>query len=136
MAKRVRTLEDTVANLRGLSARVTENVDLLPDVSAEKSALDRALASFDEARTLQKISEAERRKATQYMATSLGRGKEAARQIRLAAQLGLGARNEKLVLFNVKPLRTNAGRRAAIINPPDEPGTPAGEMAPAHPTNP
>jgi hypothetical protein len=139
MAKRTRTLDNTVADLRGLSARVAENVDILPDIAAEKSALDRALGSFDEAQTRQKISEAEKRKATQDMVTFLGRGKEVARQIRLAAQLGLGARNEKLVLFNVKPLRTNAGRKAAILNPPDEPaGTPTGEPTPTnpHPTNP
>ena len=66
-----------------------------------------------------------------------GRGKEVARQIRLAAQLSLGARNEKLVLFNVKPLRTKAGRKASILNPPDEPaGTPTGERTPTNPTNP
>ena len=139
MAKRVRTVENIVADLRGLSARVVENVDVLPDVTAEKSALDSALGLFDEAQTRQKIHEAEKRKATQDMETFLGRGKEVARQIRLAAQLGLGARNEKLVLFHVKPLRTKAGRKAAILNPPDEPaGTPTGELTPTnpHPTNP
>jgi len=139
MAKKGRTLENTVADLRGLSARVAENADSLPDIAAEKSVLDRALGSFDEAQTRQKIHEAEKRKATQDMVTSLGRCKEVARQIRLAAKLGFGARNEMLVLFNVAPLRTNAGRKAAILNPPDEPpGIPTGELtAPdPHPTNP
>jgi hypothetical protein len=137
MAKKIRTLEDTVADLRGLSERVAENVDILPDIAVEKGSLDRALGFFDEARKQQKIHEAEKRKATQDMVMFLGRGKEAARQIRLAAKLSLGARNEKLVLFNVAPLRTNAGRKATIVNPPDEPAdTPTGKPTPTNPTNP
>jgi len=134
MPIRIRTLENTVADLRRLSARVSENADILPDVTADKDALDRALGLFDDAEKRQKIFEAEKRKATQDKATFLDRGKEAARQIRLAAQVRLGARNEKLVLFNVAPLRTNAGRKAAILNPPDElEGTAAG--APVGPTD-
>lgn len=134
MPIKIRTLEDSVADLRGLSARASENADILPDVTAEKAALDKALGLFDDADKRQKIHEAEKRKATQDKATFLGQGKEAARQIRLAAKLGLGARNEKLVLFNVAPLRTNAGRKAAILNPPNElEGTAAG--APAGPTD-
>ena len=119
MPRKVRTLEDSVADLRNLSDRVSENADILPDITAEKGSLDRALGLFDDARKRQKIHAAEKQKATQDMATNLGRGREAARQIRLAAKLGLGARNEGLVLFNVAPLRTNAGRKAAIIDPPN-----------------
>ena len=134
MPRNVRTLEDSVADLRNLSERVSEEADILPDIAAEKSALDKALGLYDDARKRQKIHAAERQKATQDVVTNLGRGREAARQIRLAAKLRLGARNEKLVLFNVAPLRTNAGRKAAILNPPDElEGTAAG--APAGPTD-
>lgn len=125
-------LEDTVADLRGLSGTAADNADTLPDVTAERSELDKSLRLFDEARKRQKIHDAEKRKASQDMMTALGRGKEAARQIRLGAKLSLGARNEMLVLFNVAPLRTRAGRRAAILNPPDQPaGPPAGSEAPA-----
>ena len=121
MPKKIRTLDGTVADLRGLSARAAENASSLPDITAEKNELDQSLELFDAARKQQKIHEAERQKATQDMRTALGRGKEAARQIRFATQFGLGARNEKLVLFNVAPLRTNAGRKAAVLQPPDEP---------------
>jgi len=134
MAKKDMSLEDTVADLRGLSARVAENVDVLPSVTAEKDELDRSLGLFDDARKRQKISDAEKRKATQDMVTALGRSKEAARQVRLGAKLRLGARNEKLALFNVAPLRTRAGRKAAILKPPDPPaGPPAGPEAQAKP---
>jgi len=134
MPIRIRTLDGTVADLRRLSERVSENADILPNVTADKDALDRALGSFDDAEKRQKIHEAEKRKATQDKAMFLDRGKEAARRIRLAAQVRLGARNEKLALFNVAPLRTNAGRKAAILNPPDElegtaAGAPVGEAA-------
>jgi hypothetical protein len=113
MANKNLRLEETVADLRGLSARVAENTDILPAVTAEKSELDKSLALFDDARKRQKIHDAEKRKATQDKKTALDRGKEAARQIRLGAKLRLGARNEKLALFNVAPLRANAGRKAA-----------------------
>jgi hypothetical protein len=119
-------LDDTVADLRGLSARVAENAGNLPDITAELDALGKSLQLFDEARAQQQIHTAERQKATQDMRTALGRGKEAARQIRLATKFRLGARNEKLVLYNVAPLRTNAGRKVAVLQPPEEPkdGTP------------
>jgi hypothetical protein len=133
MPRKIRTLDNNVADLRGLSARTAENASDLPDITAERSALDKSLEGFDEARKRQQIHHAERQKATQDMATALGRGKEAARQIRLAVKVGLGARNEKLVLYNVAPLRTNAGRKAAVLQPPD--GTPGGPPNPK-PTNP
>lgn len=114
-------LEDTVADLRRLSVTAADNAATLPDVTAEKSALDTSLGLFDEAQKRQKVHDAEKKKATQDMVTALGRGKEAARQIRIGAKLSLGARNEKLSLFDVAPLRTTAGRKAAILNPPPEP---------------
>ena len=117
MANKNLSLEETVADLRGLSARVAESADVLPDVTAEKSELDKSLRLFDDARKRQKIHSAEKRKATQDMRTALDRGKEAARQVRIGAQLRLGARNAKLALFNVAPLRTNAGRKAAKPEP-------------------
>jgi hypothetical protein len=131
---RKKRLEDTVADLRGLSVIAADNADTLPDVKAEKSELDKSLGLFEDAQKRQKIHDAEKRKASQDMVTALGRGKEAARQIRLGAKLSLGARNEKLSLFNVAPLRTRAGRKAAILKPPDEPaGPPAGPEAQAKP---
>jgi hypothetical protein len=131
---RKKRLEDTVADLRGLSVTAADNADTLPDVTAERSELDKSLGLFEDAQKRQKISDAEKRKASQDMVTALGRGKEAARQIRLGAKLSLGARNEKLALFNVAPLRTRAGRKAAILKPPDQPaGPPAGPEAPAKP---
>jgi len=128
---RKKRLEDTVADLRGLSVTAADNADTLPDVTAERSALDTSLGLFDDAQKRQKIHEAEKRKASQDMATALGRGKEAARQIRLGAKLSLGARNEKLSLFDVAPLRTRAGRKAAILHPPPDP--PAATPPPAPP---
>jgi len=117
---------------------VTENVDSLPDIAAEKSTLDRALGSFDEAQRRQKIHEAEKRKATRDMVTSLGRGKEVARQIRLAAKLRLGARNEKLALFNVAPLhqRRPQGRHPQSPGRAGGRGTPGGVQPANHRTNP
>jgi hypothetical protein len=134
MANKNLSLEDTVAELRGLSARVAENADVLPTVTAEKDELDKSMDLFDDAQKRQKIYDAEKRKATQDMVAALGRSKEAARQIRLGAKLRLGARNEKLSLFNVAPLRTRAARKAAILKPPDQSaGPPAGPEAAAKP---
>jgi hypothetical protein len=134
MANKNLSVEDTLAELRALSDRVAEDTNVLPIVTAEKDELDKSLGLFNDARKRQKIHDAEKRKASQDMATALGRGKEAARQVRLGAKLRLGARNAKLSLYNVAPLRTRAGRKAAILKPPDEPaGPPAGPEAQAKP---
>jgi hypothetical protein len=80
------------------------------------------LGLFDDARKRQKIYDAEKRKATQDMMAALDHGKEAARQVRLGVKFRLGARNEKLSLFNVAPLRPRAAdSKAAILPPPDDP---------------
>jgi hypothetical protein len=131
MAKKNLSLEDTVAELRALSNRVAEDADVLPAVTAEKSELDTSMGLFDDAQKRQKIYDAEKKKATQDMVTALGRSKEAARQVRLGAKLKLGARNEKLSLYNVAPLRTTAGRKAAILHPPDGPPPATPPPAPA-----
>ncbi len=135
MAKKNLSLEDTVAELRALSNRVAEDTEVLPAVTAEKSELDSSMGLFDDAQKRQKIYDAEKKKATQDMVTALGRSKEAARQVRLGAKLKLGARNEKLSLYNVAPLRTHAGRKAAILQPPPDPpaATPAAVPAAAKP---
>ncbi len=133
MAKKNKRLEEAVADLRGLSDRVAEDADVLPAVTAEKSELDTSLGLFDDAKKRQKVHDAEKQKATQDMVTALGRGREAARQVRLGAKLKLGARNAKLTLFNVAPLRTNAGRKAAILHPPDGPPAATPPPAPAKP---
>ena len=134
MANKNLSLEDTLADLRALSDRVAEDPDVLPTVTAEKDELDKSLGLFDDAQKRQKIHGAQKRKASQDMVTALGRSKEAARQVRIGAKFRLGARNEKLSLYNVAPLRTRAGRKAAILKPPDEPaGPPAGPEAQAKP---
>jgi hypothetical protein len=133
MGKKNKRLEEAVADLRGLSDRVAEDADVLPAVTAEKSELDTSLGLFDDAKKRQKVHDAEKQKATQDMVTALGRGKEAARQVRFGAKLKLGARNAKLSLFNVAPLRTRAGRKAAILHPPDGPPPATPPPTPAKP---
>jgi len=139
MPRNFKTLDGTIADLRNLSSRVAENASTLPDVTAEKSELDKSLDLVEEALTRQSFHESEKLKATQDVKVALGRGKEAARQIRFAVKLRLGARNEQLANFNVAPLRTRAGRRAAVLNPPDDPKVePTGPQTPPNPkaTNP
>jgi hypothetical protein len=84
---------------------VAENAATLPDVTVERTVLEQELGSAEEAKTRQDSATGEKQLATQQLKAALTRAKDAGNQLQNAAKFKLGARNEKLVAFQVAPLR-------------------------------
>ena len=94
-----------------LLSAVQDNADRLPDTQVERSTLEAALAKALEAKTLQDLHRAEKQRATQLLQKALAEGADAAAQLRGAAMFKLGPRNEKLVQFQIAPLRKQGPRK-------------------------
>jgi uncharacterized protein (DUF3084 family) len=101
--------------IRRLLTAVGENAGTLPDVSVERHTLELALTNAEEAKARQDAAKGEKQLATQELHDALDRGKEAMRQLQSAAKFKLGARSEKLVVFQVVPLRKHGSRLAAQL---------------------
>jgi hypothetical protein len=92
------------SNLKRLALAVTENVDALPDISAEKAELDAAIADSDEAIRRRDVHLAQTRQASKDVKATLARGLEAALRLQNAVRFKLGRQDEKLREFLLKPL--------------------------------
>jgi len=99
----------TTGELQRLLVTVGENATLLPDVSAEVATLEGALKDAAAAQKLQDDIKGDLQVATEKVKEALSRARDAGMQIRNAARFKLGARNPKLVSFQVTPLR-NRGK--------------------------
>jgi len=109
---------DLTGTFQRLLVAVEENKDRLPDVQAEKAALEKSLADAQEAKKRQDLHVSDKQRATQDLAAALARGKDAAIQLRGAAKFKLGPRDEKLVHFQVAPLRKRGARKTALKQTP------------------
>ena len=110
-----RALGAETANMRRILVTVTENAAALPDVSVERAVLERELAAVEDAKNRQDAFVGGKQRATQDMREAFGRAREAFLQLQSAAKFKLGPHNEKLVSFQVKPLRKRGSRLAAKI---------------------
>jgi hypothetical protein len=110
-----RALGAETGKMRRILVTLAENAATLPDISVERSTLERELTAVEEAKNRQDAFIGEKQRATQQMGEALGRAREAFLQLQSAARFKLGPHNEKLVSFLVKPLRKRGPSKAARL---------------------
>jgi len=115
MARIGTTFSAVTGSARRLLSVVADNPSEMPDVTLERSALERELAAAEEAKTRQDGHRGEKQLATQNMKAALESVREAAARLQNAAKFKLGAKNEKLVAFQVAPLRKRGPRKSAQL---------------------
>jgi chromosome segregation ATPase len=115
MAVTSKTYGAKTGGLRRLLVAVEENAAALPDVAMERINLELALSSAEDAKNRQDSAVGNKQRATQELKEALARAEDAARQLQNAAKFKLGPRNEKLVVFQVTPLRKRGSRAAAQL---------------------
>jgi len=109
-----------VTSMRRLVVTTKENAALLPDVASEVEVLETALTAAEDAKSRQDSHMGSKQLATQEMKKALETAQNAALQIQNAAKFKLGPRNEKLVAFQVKPLRKHGPRKPAQLKAQEE----------------
>lgn len=115
-----RALGAETAKMRRILVTLAENAATLPDISAERAVLERELTAVEDAKSRQDSFVGGKQRATQEMREAFGRAREAFLQLQSAAKFKLGPHNEKLVSFQVKPLRKRGSRLAAKIKRQEE----------------
>jgi hypothetical protein len=101
----------TTNDWEGVLAAVEENAALLPDVQAEKTALQAALEKVRSLKDQQTSFRASKQQTTQDLKQALAEGRQLAEKLRDAAKFKIGRRSERLVQFSVSPLRTRPGKK-------------------------
>lgn len=82
--------------------------DVLSDVQSERRILEEALVEAKSLKARQQELTAQRQETTQKLKEALGRLREAWMLFRALARAKLGLRNERLVQFQVAPLRARS----------------------------
>lgn len=106
--------------MRRILVTLAENAATLPDISVERSTLERELTAVEEAKSRQDAFVGHKQRATQEMREAFGRAKEAVLQLQSAAKFKLGPHNERLASFLVKPLRKRGLRLAVKLRRQEE----------------
>jgi hypothetical protein len=120
MAINGRSFGAVTGGLRRLLAALMENAATLPDVVVERLGLELALTAAEEAKNRQDAAVGNKQLATQELQGALATAKDAAIRLQSAAKFKLGPRSEKLVVFQVKPLRKRGSRTAARLRKQEE----------------
>jgi hypothetical protein len=118
----INSYADIVRDWTGLLEAAERNPDVQPSVEAERQSLAQALTEAQSLKARQDELTALRQEGTQQLNAVLTRGKETAMRVRAVVKGKIGPRSERLVHFNVAPLRRRT--RKAAAKPPD--GEPTG----------
>lgn len=106
-----------------LLAGYMDNAELLVFAEPQKVALEGILSEVKAVKDLQLSHNAARQQTTQQLKELMERGREAARRLRGAVKANLGTKNERLVQFNLKPIRSRSVPRVEVTPPAETPPT-------------
>jgi outer membrane murein-binding lipoprotein Lpp len=101
---------DIVRDWEGLLDAVLRSPEVQAGVEAERFAVEQWLAKVRDLKARQDELSALRQAVTQDLKAAVLSGKEAAIQLRAILKAKFGPRNERLVHFNVAPLRKRVRR--------------------------
>jgi hypothetical protein len=115
---------DITQDWTGLADATEKNPELRQAAEVEYQALRQSLTDMQSLKAQQLDLTAQRQEVTQKLKAVITQGRDAAMRLRSMAKAKLGPRSERLVHFNVAPLRRR-GARKPVVKPPDgeTPGT-------------
>ena len=114
---------DIIVDAEGLLEALNRDPELQAKVVAEHEDLDDALDAVQAFKGKQKEHSGLRQETTQLLLKALDRLREAAMRVRAAVKAKLGPHNERLVQFNVAPIRRRV-RKSPEKPPEGEPENP------------
>lgn len=117
----------------GLLEAADRNPELLPSVSAEVEALRKSLADLQSLKARQLDLGSARQQTTQELKKVIEQGRDLAIQICAMAKGRLGPRNERLVHFNVAPIRRRPRKPVVVVKPDGETPASGPDASPARP---
>lgn len=125
--KKINSQADVMADWKELLQAVQSDPEVQPSVTAESQSLTQSLAQFQSLKARQNELRGLRQEVTQQIKATIVAGKETAIRVRSVVKGKIGPKNERLVHFNVAPLRKRPRKsKAAALAVGKEP---AGEAA-------
>lgn len=112
---------DLVRDLDSLLGAFEDNVEILAPAEPQRAALEISLDRLKEVKARQDSCAAKRQEATQELKNLMLQAREDARRLRGMVKGLLGTNNERLVQFQVAPLRS---RPRLPVTPPVPPPPP------------
>ena len=114
---------DIIVDAEGLLDALSRDPVLQAGLVDEHQAVDDALDEVQDLKGKQKEHTAFRQETTQLLLKALDRLRESVMRLRAAVKAKLGPHNERLVQFNVAPIRRRV-RRSEEEPPAEEPESP------------
>jgi len=122
---------DIIVHLRGLLDAGDRSPELQQGIETERQALEQSVTEIETLKGRQEELTGLRQEVTQQLGGAIRRGKEAGIRYRSVVRAKLGPHNERLVQFNMAPIRRRPRKPqvVVVVKSPDgethgtEPGT-------------
>jgi hypothetical protein len=123
----INSFADVVSQWQSLLAACADNASSLTAAEPQRLAVEQMLKNVMDLKALQDSHRGAKQQIRQQLDQTLKDGREAARRLQGAVKANLGTSNERLVQFNIKPIRPRGSRKAKTVPTP----TPVPVPAPA-----
>ncbi|HEX4494723.1 MAG TPA: hypothetical protein VIE43_03550 [Thermoanaerobaculia bacterium] len=123
---KVSSQADVMTDWESLLDAVQKNPDLQPSVETERQSLAQSLVDVQSLKGRQNELRGLRQEVTQQLAAAIQKGKDLAITVRSVVRGKIGPRNERLVHFDIAPIRSPRRKKKEK--------EPAGEASDANPS--
>lgn len=110
---------DVMDDWQALLAACADHAETLAPAEPQRAALEKLLKDARDIRTQQESAKAAKQEMRQRLTLVLKEGREAARRLRAVVKGNLGTDNERLVQFDVAPVRKRGPRKPKEAPPPE-----------------
>src|SRR4029077_4241574 len=114
----VNSFADVVSHWQSLLAACADNASSLTTAEPQRLAVEQMLKNVMDLKALQDSHWGAKQQIRQQLDQILKDGREAARRLQGAVKGNLGTSNERLVQFNIKPIRPRGARKPKTVPPP------------------
>jgi hypothetical protein len=121
---------DVISQWQKLLAACADNAPVLTAAEPQRLEVEKMLKSVMDLKAVQDSHRAAKQETRQQLDQALADGREAARRLRGAVKANLGTATERLVQFNIKPIRAHGPRKPKAVPPLEVTATPAAVAAP------
>jgi len=120
----VNSFADVISQWQKLLAACADNAAGLTTAEPQRLVVEKLLKDVMDLKAVQDSHTAAKQEIRQQLQKVLTEGREAARRLQGAVKANLGTANERLVQFNIKPIRPRGARKAKVVPPPAPVPTP------------
>jgi hypothetical protein len=126
----VNSFADVISHWQNLLAACADNASSLTAAEPQRLVVEQMLKNVMDLKALQDSHRGAKQQVRQQLDQILKDGREAARRLQGAVKANLGTSNERLVQFNIKPIRPRGARKPKVVPPPTETPVPAAILTP------